>query len=97
MSDVDISSVERHPSIAEKMAFFECNHLPEPLFSVANLMRTVALEIEATVESHPQLAIGFQHLIEAKDCFVRAAVVQENKRKGNVNLGSPLSRPDEVV
>lgn len=97
MPDVDVESVERHPSVAEKLNFFECNHLPEPLFSVANTMRTTALEIEATVENHPQLTIGLQHLIEAKDCFVRAAVVQENKRKGNVNLGSPLPRPEEVV
>jgi hypothetical protein len=97
MSEVETESVARHPSVAEKMAFFECNHLPEPLFSVANLIRTAALEIEATVEDHPQLAIGLQHLIEAKDCFVRAAVAQENKRKGNTNLGSPLLRVEEVV
>lgn len=97
MSDIDLSSVERHPSVTEKMAFFECNHLPEPLFSVANIIRTTALEIVATVEDHPQLALGLQHLIDAKDCFVRSAVAQENKRKGNANLGSPLPRPNEVI
>lgn len=86
-----------HPSVVEKLAFFECNHLPEPLFSVANNIRTVAIETATTVESHPQLTIGLQKLMEAKDCFVRAAVAQENKHQGNENQGAPLPRPNEVV
>jgi hypothetical protein len=94
---MEVDPTYRHPSVAEKMNFFECQHLPEPLFSVANNVRTLAHEILATVEDHPQLALGLQRLIDAKDCFVRAAVVQENKRNGNPNPGEPLPRPDKVV
>jgi hypothetical protein len=88
---------DRHPSVSDKMAFFEHNHLPEPLFSVARICSVAANEVLSTVNDDPQLALGLQKLIEAKDCFVRAAVVQENKRKGNANTGAPLPRPDEVV
>lgn len=87
-------SETRHPSVAEKMNFFECNHLPEPLFTISNTVRILAHEMIAMVEDGPQLAIGLQHLIEAKDCFVRAAVVQENRRNGRPNLGAPINHSD---
>lgn len=92
-----MTNTNRHPSVAEKISFFEHNHLPEPLFSVAHLCSITASEMLALIEDHPQLALGLQKLIEAKDCFVRAAVAQENKRKGVANQGAPLPRPDEVV
>ena len=70
-------SLNLHPNITEKLSFFEVAHLPEPLFSVANQCRITANEIVAMVDNHPQLTLGLQHLIEAKDCFVRAAVARK--------------------
>ncbi|MGS2592240.1 hypothetical protein [Streptomyces hebeiensis] len=90
---------DQHPAIKEKLDFLtNYNHLPEPLFSVARVIGTAAEEIVNTVESSSQITIGLQHLIDAKDCFVRAKVVEVNKAKGNSgNPAEPLPRPDEVV
>lgn len=87
----------RHPSIQEKLDFFEHNHLPEPLFSIARACSELAHGMADSIESHPQVAIGLQELLAAKDCFVRAAVAAVNRSQGNSNQGTPLSRPNEVI
>lgn len=85
--------LERHPSVAEKLNFFECGHLPEPLFTVSNLVRIMAHEMFNIIEDDPQLALGLQKLIEAKDCFVRAKLVEVNKARG-ARLGAPIQHDD---
>jgi hypothetical protein len=80
-----------HPSIVEKLQFFEHNHLSEPLFSVARTMSDAAHEMASTIKSHPQLSLGLQHLIEAKDCFVRAKVSEENERQTAANTVTPVT------
>lgn len=85
--------LERHPSVAEKLNFFECAHLPEPLFTVSNTVRTVAHEMVSTIADDAQLALGLQKLIEAKDCFVRAKLVEVNKNRG-ARLGAPILQDD---
>ena len=88
----------RHPSVEAVTRFFEHGHLPEPLLTIAhhcsNLKDLMLVNIQ---DDDPELTAGLRKLLEAKDCFVRAAVSQENRRKGNPNEGSPISRPNTVV
>lgn len=86
----------RHPSEELILRFFEYAHLPEPLKSVAAQCAVLANNMSDFIESDPELTAGLRKLLEAKDCFVRAMVVQENRRKGEVE-GKPLPRPNEVV
>jgi hypothetical protein len=88
---------ERHPSVAQVIRFFEYNHLPEPLFTVAHRCGELKDYMLAVLEDDPELTVGLRKLLEAKDCFVRAAVAQENKRKGELAEGKPLSRPNHVT
>lgn len=64
-----------HPAIVEIMDHFDYNHLPPHLRTVSRELAEVA---EAMVEYHeltgPEVTVGLRKLLEAKDCFVRAAV-----------------------
>ncbi len=80
----------RHPSEEAVLRFFEYSHLPEPLKNVAYLAADYAQIICDRVESDPELTVGLRKLLEAKDCFVRAVVAQENRRKSNPVEGEPI-------
>lgn len=80
----------RHPSEEAVLRFFEYDHLPEPLKNVAYLAADYAQAVCDRVESDPELTVGLRKLLEAKDCFVRAAVAQENRKKNNEAEGKPL-------
>ena len=55
--------------------FFKFTHLPEgPLRDVSRLFSTVASRLEAEVPDGPEKSAGMRKLLEAKDCFVRAAL-----------------------
>lgn len=80
----------RHPSEEAVLRFFEYSHLPEPLKSVAAQCAVLANNMSDFIESDPELTVGLRKLLEAKDCFVRAAVAQENRKKNNEAEGKPL-------
>lgn len=81
---------ERHPSVTAVSQFFEYSHLPEPLFTVSHKCAILKDEMLANLEDSSELTVGLRKLLEAKDCFVRAMVAQENKRKANSELGKPI-------
>lgn len=83
---------DRHPSVDAITRFFEYDHLPEPLRAIAGLAAEYAQEMLYRLGDDPELTVGLRKLLEAKDCFVRAAVAQENYRNNNPNEGAPLSR-----
>lgn len=68
----------RHPSVEGIVQFFDFDHLPD------NLMKQVSEECAALQEQilrmipedNPELTVGLRKLLEAKDCFVRAALLQ---------------------
>jgi len=81
----------RHPSVDAVTKYLdEIAHLPDSLFNIANHCKTLMHLMLAELEDDPELTAGFRKLLEAKDCFVRAAVAQENRRKGIQNEGTPL-------
>lgn len=66
---------ELHPAVAEVLQHFEYTHLPPHLQLVSQPTHALAHAM-ADQLSGPQLTVGLNKLLEAKDCFVRAAVAQ---------------------
>ena len=66
----------RHPSTTEKLGWLHVPHLPPHLLAVAEPFEKVAHELAEHTADHPQLTLALQHLIDAKDCAVRAKIAQ---------------------
>ena len=65
---------DRHPSTREIAKHFTYGHLPEDLRAVSKLCADLADEILQALPDSPELTAGLRKLLEAKDCFVRAAL-----------------------
>jgi len=60
---------------AEKMLFwFDFEHLPEDLHPVSEPFADLAHEMVAALPPSAERSAGLRKLLEAKDCFVRAAI-----------------------
>jgi len=70
MSDIP----DRHPATRQLLRFFEADHLPPALQVVARPCAEMAAGMAATLPDGPELTTGLRKLLEAKDCFVRAAL-----------------------
>ena len=64
---------ERHPSTAQIGQFFKHSHLRPYLASYSEACCVLAVEMLALPDG-PELTAGLRKLLEAKDCFVRAAM-----------------------
>jgi hypothetical protein len=67
----------RHPATQSILDWFDYGHLP-----VGSKERTVsihcagtAMELAETLSDGPELTAGLRKLLEAKDCFVRQAIL----------------------
>jgi len=56
------------------MRFFEYSHLPEKLQAVSSPIATVASVMENSLPDCAEKSAGLRKLLEAKDCFIRAAL-----------------------
>lgn len=65
---------DRHPSVRHFAPLFAYGHLPVQLGSVSIPLAIAAAEVCNAVGDGPELAAGLRKLLEAKDCFVRAAL-----------------------
>lgn len=67
-----------HPDIEDTVNYFSHGHLKEGrIRDMSKVFGDFCADLEILVESYnhsPQLLFGFQHLLAAKDCFVRATV-----------------------
>ena len=54
--------------------YFSYQHLPEKLAQVSAPLRKLAAEMDATLPDGEEKSAGLRKLLEAKDCFVRAAL-----------------------
>lgn len=54
--------------------YFSFAHLPEGLQVVSRPVGELAHLMEAILEPGPEKSAGMRKLLEAKDCFVRAAL-----------------------
>lgn len=65
--------------------FFTSDHLPLKLRAVAVPVEILAEHMIGAIEDSTELTAGLRKLLEAKDCFVRAALLQV----GNADLTRP--------
>lgn len=64
----------RHPGTIGLLRFFEYNHLPEHLRVFSRPIGELAVQMAKDLPDGPELTAGLRKLLEAKDCFVRAAL-----------------------
>ncbi|MFF0903983.1 UNVERIFIED_CONTAM: hypothetical protein RF653_09945 [Kocuria sp. CPCC 205316] len=65
---------ERHPGVQDLYRFFAWDHLPEHLQKTSQVMQAAAADMIHDLPDGPELTAGLRKLLEAKDCFVRAAL-----------------------
>lgn len=56
------------------MRYFEYAHLPYPLNEISHDVYRLAVEMDSSLKDGPEKSAGLRKLLEAKDCFVRAAL-----------------------
>jgi hypothetical protein len=57
------------------MKYFDYEHLPEgQLRQTSAIFSIIAWDMENILENSPEKSAGLRKLLEAKDCFVRAAL-----------------------
>ncbi|WP_052062103.1 phage major capsid protein [Rhodococcoides fascians] len=64
-----------HPATQHLLDLFEHAHLPAHLQAVSAPLSVLAYQMANTVGSGAELTTGLRKLLEAKDCFVRQAVI----------------------
>lgn len=64
----------RHASTQQIMQYFAYAHLPAPLQVISKPCCEVAEHMCSVLTDSPELTAGLRKLLEAKDCFVRAAL-----------------------
>lgn len=67
-------STGRHPATAALLRHFTHEHLPPLLQTVSKPCGDLAREMADVLPDGPELTAGLRKLLEAKDCFVRAAL-----------------------
>lgn len=65
---------------ARLLAFFRHDHLPPHLAEVSRPLSYVARAMNTRLPDGPEKTAGLRKLLEAKDCFVRAALEDEETR-----------------
>jgi hypothetical protein len=63
----------KHPNTVSLLQFFEYAHLPEHLQPISAPCAQLAEQMSDRLDG-PELTAGLRKLLEAKDCFVRAAL-----------------------
>lgn len=64
----------RHPGVAGIARYFTYAHLPEHLRQISKPCHDLAEQMIRDLPDGPELTVGLRKLLEAKDCFVRAAL-----------------------
>lgn len=79
---------ERHPSVAHFEELFAFGHLPAgPLRDTSEAVAILAGGLLVMLGDGPELAAGLRKLLEAKDCLVRQAVIDRNRRAASEGKG----------
>lgn len=72
MTMIDVS--KRQPAIQSIYKYFAYEHLPDHLRPVSKIICLAANDMLNQLSDSPELTVGLRKLLEAKDCFVRAAL-----------------------
>lgn len=66
-----------HPSLQSILRWFEYDHLPEGLIrDTSKTCHSLAHYMAKTLPSNPELVAALRSLLQAKDGFVRSAVLE---------------------
>jgi hypothetical protein len=65
---------EMHQATAQVYQHFRYDHLPEQLQRLSAPCCELAKTMIQALPDGPELTVGLRKLLEAKDCFVRAAL-----------------------
>lgn len=68
-----------HPATAEIVRYFAWGHLPPELAAISEKVANLAYDMVEVLDG-PELTAGLRKLLEAKDCFVRAALPKDPSR-----------------
>lgn len=66
--------VDRHPATSQIARYFDFEHLPPKLQAISKPCHDLAAEMIEQLPDSNELFMGLRKLLEAKDCFVRAAL-----------------------
>lgn len=69
-------------AVEELLGFFEYEHLPMHLQWISARCGQLAQAMVDGIDDNRELTVGLRKLLEAKDCFVRATVLQTKQRSG---------------
>ena len=70
-----MNTESRHPATQEIMQWFSYEHLPAGTpRHVSAMCAAMAGELLRELPDNPELTVGLRKIMEAKDCFVRAAI-----------------------
>lgn len=75
--DEYVASLDTHPAVKEVMRFFAADHLPARLQAISAGCGSLAAHMVGQGLTGPELTVGLRKLLEAKDCFVRAALPKD--------------------
>jgi hypothetical protein len=73
-------AADRHPATTQLLQWFAFDHLP--LGEVRDTSHSCALladDMARDLPDGPELTTGLRKLLEAKDCFVRAAIAAQRE------------------
>jgi len=56
------------------LKFFDYAHLPAHLQEISKPIGELAIQMHQKLPNSPEVSAGLRKLLEAKDCFVRAAL-----------------------
>jgi hypothetical protein len=65
---------DRHPATTGLLRYFAWEHLPPQLQPISQASARLAEQMVTALPDGPELTTGLRKLLEAKDCFVRAAI-----------------------
>ncbi len=68
-------SNNRHPAVQHLLDLFAYEHLPPHLQAVSKPFSDLAHAQADSLGNSPEIGAGLRKLLEAKDCFVRQAVI----------------------
>lgn len=64
----------RNPATVQVLRWFDADHLSGMPHNAAMVVRMTAHELARALPDGPELTTGLRKLLEARDCFVRAAI-----------------------
>ena len=78
-----IDVTDRDPETQHLATLFAYEHLKPRLRGVSELCHYLAAHMIAALPDGPELTAGLRKLVEAKDCFVRAALPRTGASSGD--------------